>query len=212
MTTILGEEVEEDVEVEESYKNSDNCLIATHIDPGWDAPKQFRINVKEYLEEEEYGEFIYVSSPYRNKGSYEGQADQVIESSGGKIGNTEVDEILDRFGSITHIGAYWCSCHRRTWRDLLKGLYRIEEKRSYTIDMPLHLITRRIGLASSYMGHEDEGKDLGADIDIRYDINQIYKNDLGQKGEIKRGFLGVELKIQEGSEPNIVWEITTGSV
>ncbi len=186
----------------ENKAETKSCVLATHIDPDYDRrmPEKFQKRVKRYLSAEDRP-LIYLRST-DSRGKYDEVADTIWHSAGGAIENDEkADALLDRFNHITHIGAYWEQCHRETWKDLQKGLYRRDEKDIYTVEMPLDLITGQDRLISTQVKSDLSRKWV---IDI---LNSAYKEEFRKHHE---NSLGVKLDLVENPDPSLIWKIYTG--
>lgn len=119
----------------------ESCILATHIDPAWDAPRGYQEAVASYIEETDVDSFVYVSNPDRDEGTWEEKADIVMQASEGFLQEDDRDTLLDQYTTIHHIGAYYEACHGNTWQSLVDGIYKDAREESYEIHFPTDCVT-----------------------------------------------------------------------
>lgn len=119
----------------------DACILATHIDPAWEAGGGYQANLERYIGTHDADTLVYVSEPTLNEGNWAREADTVFESYNGVIGRDERDHVLDTYETIYHVGGYLDSCHLGTFDTLVSGIFGTGREGSYEVIFPTEVIT-----------------------------------------------------------------------
>lgn len=121
--------------------DEDACILATHIDPAWEAGGGYQANLERYIGTHETDTLVYVSEPTLHEGNWAYEADTVFESYDGVLTEDERDQVLDTYETIYHVGGYLDSCHLGTFDSLVSGIFDHEREGSYEIVFPTEAIT-----------------------------------------------------------------------